>query len=168
MLLAYQGLPIISGPLNIAVWQPIYAVVSSIDPNDPDYQHSCNTEYNEFQLITCSTGNLLCTFSNTLAVNCPNCLLPDNSNLIDFCYHLSSPCLVGILNVTQGTQYVHNCYIEVFFVGTWDGQLAPPPIYNDPYPNVKSVVIASLRWSATGQFMKATNGVMLNCTNHTT
>ena len=100
-------------------------------------------------------------------MNYPYIQFCDNTNPLD-----QNSCLVGIQNWGVGgdqTTYPDNCYIEVFFVGVWEG----PDVLQNPPPAAAiykpGTVICSLRWSATADFMKQSipPGVMLNCTNHT-
>jgi hypothetical protein len=166
-------------------WRPFYAVVTSVPiiaTNPPDaYLGSCQTPYDTFKLVFCDQQQtLICTFVTDTENFCQNrtCLKVTDLNFpyIQFCDNtnpLDQPsCLVGIQNwgvLGDQVTYPENCYIEVFFVGVWEGSdvLIPSP---PPAIDYKAgTVISSLRWSATADFMKQTipPGIMLNCTNHT-
>jgi hypothetical protein len=171
MLLAYQGLPRIyntkTDPLQPnSGWRVYAAVVTSIDPTSTKYQDSCQTAYQNFRLVDCGVEPLDPLDIFEPGDGCSNCLLPNKYAEIPFCDPDGQPCLVGIRNMgdTNGVWKEH-CYIEVFFVGHFQKQEVPPV---DGLTYAESTVLASLRWSATAEFMKATNGVMLNCTNNTT
>jgi hypothetical protein len=135
--------------------------VTSIDRGSTNYQNSCQTLYNSFDLVDCN-GNILdnLTTDNT----CNNCLLPTIYREIPFCDAGTGVCLVGIVN--NGNPFTEHCYIEVFFVGDFQKQEVPPFVPPGTSTYGQSTIIASLRWSATADFMKRTGGVMLNCTNH--
>ena len=165
MLLAYQGLPRIYNPSvgGSSNWKAYYAVVTSSDQGATSYTQSCQTVYQDFRLVDCD-GVPLDRFGPDNP-NCDNCLRPADYTDIGFCDANGGPCLVGIVNRGDvNGNYKQNCYIEVFFVGAFEEQDVPPGsgvIY------AKGTILASLRWSATAQFMIQNNGAMLNCTNHT-
>jgi hypothetical protein len=184
MYLAFQGLPKIffTAARTQSYWRPFYAVTSSVpiastDPTNA-YLASCNSVYPTFELVYCGVNNqVICTFEPDTTSSCLNCLKVTTLNyqFIDFCDSLQEApsCLVGIVNRGIGSNpatYPDNCYIEVFFVGSWEdpGVALDPPSVGIAYKS--GTVISSLRWSATADFMKQSlpyPGVMLNCTNHT-
>jgi hypothetical protein len=168
-LLAFQGLPRIYRPDGFGFdskWVPYYAVVTSINPVSTTHFDSCQTVYQNFLLVDC--GNEVYGIFQADNVGCQNgsCLYPAFNQPINFCDPNGGPCLVGIVNLgDQDGKFPEHCYIEVFFVGLFEKQEIPPGFGNPTYPG--NTVLASLRWSATADFMKTNNGVMLNCTNHT-
>jgi hypothetical protein len=185
MYLAYQGLPKIFFTANLqSYWRPFYAVVTSVpiptistDPRN-DYVNSCQTTYDTFHLVFCDQQQtIICTFQSEEIQDCRSCFKVTSLTYpyIEFCDGTATfdqpSCLVGIKNLGIGSPavYPENCYIEVFFVGVWEGSavLDPPPPPGVDYK--AGTVISSLRWSATADFMKQSipQGIMLNCTNHT-
>jgi hypothetical protein len=143
--------------------------VTSIDRGSTNYQDSCQTVYQSFNLVTCNNGGIITILDNLSPdnVGCNNCLIPNQYEAIPFCDSGTGVCLVGIVNNGDlNGRYPDNCYIEVFFVGGWEKQEVPPGSPPGRATYDQSTVLASLRWSATADFMKNTGGVMLNCTNH--
>jgi hypothetical protein len=130
--------------------------------------------YQYFDLVFCD-GSVYCNFIPDNS--CTSCLIPVNipqeKPYINFCDTpvLEQPsCLVGIINSGENGDretYKQNCYIEVFFLGIWD-TLTIPFEGGGEVTYKSNTIIASLRWSATAQFMDKNGGAMLNCTNHTT
>ena len=162
MLLAYQGLPRIYNTSLNSRWRVYYAVVTSIARSSTNYQNSCQTLYNNFELVDCN-GNYIDNLSPD-NLGCNNCLIPTQYAEIPFC-DSTGICLVGIVN--NGNPWAEHCYIEVFFVGEFEKQDVPPFVLPGASTYGGSTVLASLRWSATADYMANNNGVMLNCTNHT-
>jgi hypothetical protein len=164
MYLAYQGLPrtFHNNNFNRSYWRPIYAIVTSVNPS-LDYTDSCQTAYPVFRLDYCD-GSGIVEFEPDPDNVCKNCLRVTNQVVVDFCDpNQGAPsCLVGMRNLGDvNGGWKENCYIEVFFAGIWDSI-----DFGDGSPPYKGgTVLASLRWSATGQYMTATGGRMLNCCN---